>query len=95
MSQRDGFTGGFFLGVVVGGIMGGVVGAIASRRSSEEERQGLFINSKTNASLTSEESIEGARRGLEEKIAQLNLAIDDVRSSLSSVNGNTVEKEID
>jgi prefoldin subunit 5 len=39
--------------------------------------------------LNSEESIEAARRSLEDKIAQLNTAIDDVRQQLGKVNGNT------
>ena len=35
--------------------------------------------------FSSEESIELARHGLEDKIAQLNLAIDDVTQQLGSV----------
>jgi hypothetical protein len=35
--------------------------------------------------FSTEESIELARHGLEDKIAQLNLAIDDVRQQLGTV----------
>ena len=95
MSQNDGFTGGFFTGVVVGGIVGGVLGAIFSARRENEslEEDKSLLQPGTEAKFSTEESIEGARRSLEAKIAQLNLAIDDVRQQLGSVNGNSSEKE--
>ena len=37
---------------------------------------------------SSEQTIEVARRSLEDKIAQLNETIDEVRMSLGNVNGN-------
>lgn len=90
MSQRDGFASGFFVGAILGGITGGILGAVvASRRSNtvEDERQS-WLPSDKKAKLGAEESIEMTRRNLEDKIAQLNLAIDDVRQQLGAVNGN-------
>lgn len=94
MSQRDGFTGGFLAGALIGGLVGGVVGALAASRRSPEERRNdtsLEANPTDNPDLP----LEGARRSLESKIAQLNLAIDDVRQQLGSVNGKSVEIDTD
>ncbi len=89
MSQNN-FAGGFIAGAFLGGIIGGVVGVLASNRLrqaapddfsqlSEEERRQL-------ENATTEERMEIARRGLEDKIAQLNVAIEDVRGQMGSVN---------
>ncbi len=102
MSQRDGFASGFLAGAVFGGLLGGVVGALVATQldNDKDEVEKLGLNSslpdaKTLKSrrrqLKAEESIEVARRSLEDKIAQLNTAIDDVRQQLGTVNGN-VEK---
>ncbi len=89
MSQRDSFPGGFFAGAIFGGLVGGVLGALlTSRRSNESDREDQSL-----LEPSTEENIEVARRSLEDKIAQLNLAIDDVRQRLGAVNGNTLEKE--
>lgn len=103
MSQRDGFTSGFLAGTIVGGLIGGIVGAIvASGRASEgDNSDASLLNSssseakaakakKRQLKLKDSESIEVARRSLEDKIAQLNSAIDDVRMQLGAVNGNAV-----
>lgn len=90
MSQNN-FAGGFIAGAFLGGIVGGVVGVLASNRLrqaapddfsqlSEEERRQL-------ENATAEERMEIARRGLEDKISQLNTAIEDVRVQMGSVNG--------
>ncbi|PZO60686.1 MAG: gas vesicle protein [Phormidesmis priestleyi] len=89
MSQQN-FVGGFITGALVGGVLGGVVGVLASNRwrdrttddftqLSEEERRRL-------ENATPDERMEIARRGLEDKIAQLNTAIEDVRIQMGSVN---------
>ena len=89
MSQQS-FIGGFITGALVGGAIGGVVGVLASNRRrnsttddftqlSEEERRRI-------ENATPDERMEIARRGLEDKIAQLNTAIEDVRIQMSSVN---------
>lgn len=101
MSNRDNFGSGFLLGTLVGGLVGGAIGAIVGSKLSEETplpENGTSPDIKPRKlrkrQRTSEESIETARRSLENKIAQLNEAIDDVRQQLSNVNGAAVEGEI-
>ena len=102
MSQRDGFTGGFLAGAALGALVGGIVGILvtAQKDNEDEPQEQSLINSglsKVRAikgrrnQLDTEESIEAARRSLEDKIAQLNTAIDDVRQQLGTVNGNAAE----
>jgi uncharacterized protein YcfJ len=96
MSQQDNFAGGFFLGAVMGGILGGVIGALATAKlksqpsgSDTTEFGKLSDDLQRNlADATTEERMEIARRGLEDKIAQLNSAIEDVRSQMGSANGH-------
>ena len=86
MSQRDNFAGGFLAGVAVGSLVGGImVAAFTSRRINIIDGEKRRPNANSN-SLDSEEGIEMARRTLEDKIAQLNLAMDDVRQQLGEVN---------
>jgi hypothetical protein len=96
MSQQDNFVGGFVLGTVVGGALGGILGALAASRMQSAAK-------KTESRMTgggdglgfgefdesTEESMEVARLGLEDKIAQLNEAIDDVRQQLGGINGHS------
>lgn len=92
MSQRDGFTGGFLLGSIIGGTIGGILGVLATSRLKDgvkNEEQSTLKNS--NEVLNNVDSLEATRRGLEDKIAQLNLAIDDVRDQLGVVNGNAAD----
>lgn len=105
MNQRDGFTGGFLSGTIVGGLVGGVIGALlASQRASEtpadiEPRRNASLSDANNSkrkrrqlkAFSSEQSIEAARRTLEDKIAQLNETIDEVRLTLGEVNANQPE----
>ncbi len=101
MSQRDGFASGFFTGAIIGGVVGGILGAlVASRRDGEPsndgdgQRNGRSLDGKPSAGkrktvkLSDSETMEMARRSLEDKIAQLNATIDEVREQLGSVNGN-------
>ncbi|MEA5510250.1 hypothetical protein VB715_10800 [Crocosphaera sp. UHCC 0190] len=95
MSQRDGFTGGFLVGTLVGGIVGGIIGAVVTSRlenNNEEEGSSLLKSGKRDK-LSPEESIEMARHRLEDKIAQLNHAIDDVRQQLGPVEKHSIEQE--
>jgi len=99
MSQQDNFASGFFLGAIVGGVVGGIMGAVVGSRLANVEsapvKEETFskLDTKTGKvrrnplKPSTEQSIEGARRGLEDKIAQLNDAIDDVRQQLGKVNG--------
>ncbi len=106
MSQRDGFTGGFLAGIAVGGLVGAVVGALiaADRNKETEAADGSLLNSSAleakagkarKRQLKDSDSIEIARRSLEDKIAQLNTAIDEVRQQLGTVNGNGSEIQRD
>jgi gas vesicle protein len=100
MSQQGNFVGGFLLGTVLGGLVGGVAGVVVASRlsSGPDSEEGLRSKSDKLESkpakkrqfraAATEQNMEVARRGLEDKIAQLNDAIDDVRQQLSSVNGN-------
>jgi hypothetical protein len=97
MSQQDNFFGGFVLGTIVGGVVGGIAGVLVSSRLAQEE-DGLKTvegkGKKRSLKPPTEQTIEVARRGLEDKIAQLNDAIDDVRQQLGAVNGNgAIESE--
>jgi hypothetical protein len=88
MSQRDGFSTGFLLGTVLGGLVGGAIGAILTSRQLDGEEPEVLrrIKARTNRNSGAEDlSMESARQSLEDKIAELNGAIDEVRSSLSAV----------
>jgi hypothetical protein len=100
MSQQDNFSGGFILGAIVGGVVGGIFGvALATAKTAQSplpdddakvarpRRRPLRVPTTTEA--VTEQSMEVARQGLEDRIAQLNDAIDDVRQQLGSVNGKT------
>lgn len=98
MSNRDGFTGGFIAGALFGGIVGGILGTLLTSNRLQESLPADETlsnkNKKRNLKPPTEQSIEMARRGLEDKIAQLNEAIDDVREQLSTVNGRAEENEV-
>lgn len=94
MSQQDNFASGFITGALLGGVVGGVIGALAaSRLSSSGGRESSRLRFRDEedfidaADDLTEESMEQARRGLEDKIAQLNEAIDDVRQQMGGTNG--------
>jgi gas vesicle protein len=98
MSQQGNFLGGFLLGTVVGGVVGGVIGTLAASRLSQAEpklegKPEAKTVKKRQLKASPEQNMEVARRGLEDKIAQLNDAIDDVRQQLGSVNGTEVRRE--
>ena len=86
MGQKDNFAGGFLLGSVIGGIVGGILGTVLTNRANRSDATLDSSDEEAIGSLDSEENIELARRRLEDKIAQLNLVIDDVRHQLGNVN---------
>jgi hypothetical protein len=94
MGQQNGFGNGFIIGSIVGGVVGGLLGTVLASRNEKQivDRDLEILKNGTDLSLNSEESIEQARHGLEEKIAQLNLAIDDVTQQLESVKANPKEE---
>ncbi len=105
MSQRDGFTGGFFAGAIFGGIVGGVIGTLVAQRRdaaelAEDEAEELKGKGNSNFEKTAKRrqmrgtassgvEMEVARRSLEDKIAQLNATIDEVRDQLGNVKQNS------
>ena len=87
MSERNNFGGGFILGAIFGGIVGGVVGTTLANK--QKNRTALKTGTpEAKLSLENSENGEDTRRHLEGKIAQLNLAIDEVRQQLDTVNGD-------
>ena len=108
MSQQDNFSTGFILGAVLGGVMGGVLGSILVRRlpddgvtvdkndrlpdvkpaTAKRPLRSAPMNPEERASVNSEK----ARRSLEDKIAQLNDAIDDVRDQLKRVGSSSKDE---
>jgi hypothetical protein len=97
MSQQGNFFGGFLLGAVMGGAVGGVIGVLAASRLSQAETSDAKAEAKPakkrQMKAAPEQNMEVARRGLEDKIAQLNDAIDDVRQQLGTVNGGESNRE--
>lgn len=97
MSQKNGFSNGFILGSIVGGVIGGVLGTLLANKNTQQSSGDRDYHNSLEASsavgFNTEESIEMARHGLEDKIAQLNLAIDDVRQQLGSVTANDTERD--
>jgi len=102
MSQRDGFASGFLAGDVFGSLVGGVVGAlIVSQRDQDLTLESEKVNGATDPKKVPRrrsfkeqegESIEMARRSLEDKIAQLNSTIDEVRQQLGTVD-DTISRD--
>jgi Na+/glutamate symporter len=95
MSQKYNFGSGFVLGSIVGGVVGGLLGTLIVKRSetANTEKKQVIAEGELPLDFTSEENVEMARHGLEDKIAQLNLAIDEVRQQLGSVKSNSLEKD--
>lgn len=99
MSNRGGFSGGFWLGTLVGGVVGGIVGAsIARERLNriDDETEGGRLSGDDKRPLKSSRSrridrMEIARRSLDDKISDLNNAIDSVRSSIGHVPGEEID----
>ncbi|AIE74880.1 MULTISPECIES: hypothetical protein [unclassified Synechocystis] len=94
MAQKDNFAGGFLLGTVIGGVVGGILGSVLANRAAAQSPNLQTSDMEGIGNLDSEENIELARRRLEDKIAQLNLVIDDVRHQLGHVNELNNTKEM-
>jgi gas vesicle protein len=103
MSDRNKFSSGFWLGTIVGGVVGGIVGAsIANKRANrlEDELDSSILSSngsdekrplKSSRRMRKADRMEIARRSLDDKISDLNNAIDAVRSSVGQVPGSVVD----
>jgi hypothetical protein len=99
----DRFAGGFLAGTIFGSVVGGLVGAWLATKLIESEEEADSLSEAGPASIakeqfkrlrqrvlnaTEEPTVEEARQGLEDKISQLNDAIDLARQQLSKVNGS-------
>ncbi len=99
MSKNDNFAGGFLAGAIIGGIVGGILGSLLTKRESDQldsvKLDKSLLKKSKSPKFTTEESMEESRLSLEDKIAQLNHAIDDVRHQLGRVNDNTISNNIE
>ncbi|MBD2103203.1 hypothetical protein [Leptolyngbya sp. FACHB-261] len=94
MKERsDGFLAGVALGAAVGGVLGGLIGVVVGSRITKAGSEENLITEASSPELNGAapqprqvrpRRVEDPRRGLEDKIAQLNEAIDAVRDQLSS-----------
>jgi gas vesicle protein len=89
--KSDNFFGGFILGAIAGGVVGAL---IASKLNDSAKQSDLETDRilDDEDSLLDREPVDLARRGLEQKIAQLNAAIDAVSNELSTSTGNGRKK---
>ncbi|MEA5596905.1 hypothetical protein [Rivularia sp. UHCC 0363] len=109
MSQRDGFASGFFAGAIFGSVVGGVIGTLVAQRRdaaelTEEEREQQITGTGNSNDKSAKRRMRGtastgvemevARRSLEDKIAQLNATIDEVRDQLGNVNNSSGVNEL-
>jgi len=88
---------------VVGGVLGAVITSKLDLTANSEEDNGLNIGEnngqgtnrkrRMRASANENLEIEATRRSLEDKIAQLNATIDDVRQQLGNVNSINIGNE--
>ena len=93
-NQGDRFLGGFIAGSLFGGLVGGLIGSYLVNKLGDsmldEESDGSIegtLKSARNLLRRSDDlTVEDAREGLEDKIAELNDAIDQARQQLSHVN---------
>ena len=95
-NQGDRFLGGFIAGSLFGGLVGGLIGSYLVNKldnplldedeDSEGSLEGKIKSARKLLSRSSDLTIEDAREGLEDKIAELNDAIDEARQQLSHVN---------
>jgi hypothetical protein len=96
MSNRDDFNSGFLLGSLIGGVVGGIIGAVVANKANrlgsdtdkivtDDQETELPRKRKSNRRLRKDDRLEIARQSLDDKILDLDRAIDSVRSSLNSV----------
>ena len=103
MSNRGGFGNGFWLGTLVGGVVGGVIGAtIDNQRANRfEDEDGSLLSGDLgekrplkSGSAVRVDRTERTRRNLDDKISDLNSAIDAVRSSIGHTPEDTVDMNL-
>lgn len=92
MSNKDNFGSGFIIGTIVGGVVGGIVGSIITNKNRQDKESGNPIKTPSYSSIEDDFAMENARLSLEEKINQLNHAIDEVKLGLVAKNQAETEK---
>lgn len=90
MSQSDRFGSGFVLGALVGGVLGGVLGASLVQRAGTRLRKTQLNGQGRRPRLQETDgSVEGrleeARQSMEDKIALINQAIENLRHEMDTV----------
>jgi hypothetical protein len=98
-SDNDRFGGGFLAGSIFGSITGGLLGAWIATKLSNRLSPASQTDDSSSPTQPRQPSfmggndleMEDARQSLEEKISQLNSAIDQAREQLSEVNGNVAD----
>ncbi len=93
MSNKDGFASGLIVGTALGSIFGAIVGVLLTDRANKttDSEPNKLKPSEKKAKLTAEK-MEKARLSLEDKIAQLNQAIEDVRLQIGTVPPNGTQE---
>ncbi len=84
--KSSGFWAGFWLGAVVGGVTSALV---ISRLGTVDEGDRPLADAKANESNPELSGEDLARRNLEQKIAQLNAAIDAVSQEINQANATS------
>ncbi len=80
--EQDGFLDGLVVGAVIGTVVGSVIASLViSRRFRREQSMPLPVESVPDEPMPPGR-LEDARRTLEQKIAELNQAIDETRNRL-------------
>lgn len=92
MSNKDNFGSGFIIGTIVGGVVGGIIGSLITSKNQQNKESGNSTKTTSYGSMEEDFAMENARLSLEEKINQLNHAIDEVKLGLIAKNQVEMEK---
>jgi len=88
--KSDNFLGGFILGTIAGSALGIILGSKLNKILDRQE-----TNNDETTPATTEEIAMRNKRGLEQKIAQLNEAIDAVSQELTTSESNGKSPQIE
>jgi gas vesicle protein len=91
--KSNSFLGGFILGTIAGSALGILLGSKLNKILEQDDASNLEDENTTPA--TTEEIATRTKRGLEQKIAQLNAAIDAVSQELSTSESNGKSPQIE
>ncbi|WP_287130026.1 hypothetical protein [Candidatus Cyanaurora vandensis] len=84
-NQADRFGDGLAVGVLIGSVIGGVVGALITSQVQRQAKPMAVQETLEEVQKNTEQVLGDARRSLEEKITQLNEAIETARQRLTSL----------